>query len=355
MASDIQAQVQNECLHALVCIGQAKVHDFLGDVPGCLACYDAAIKLCEKSVREGNHRFGNVMLAKACLWKAEELTRTGAFRAGLDVYSKAFVLLDRLSKEAVSGGVVDALVEVGLGKGMALALLGEHARAGAVYEYIIDVLKSPTKGRGYLDRKLKLIDAYICRAGSAGTLGDHIEAGDCLDSAKAILDQMVHDEGVQGLQHKYATVYKNKATALRALGDLHGAIELNDKAIAIHEHLVNAKGQRELTHELARTYINTASALRDIGDNEGSVAFLGKAVRLLECVVNEDGKIECLGELAIAKAFRGVGRIELGDVVNGKNETRDAVVCLDAEIRRTGKANLRAVAEWAVAALRRYQ
>src|SRR2546430_1566880 len=69
-------------------------------------------------------------------------------------------------------------------------------------------------------------------------------------------------------------------------------------------------------------------------------------VEIRERLVNVEGRCEFAGDLARVKATRGMTLIELGDTERGKREAREAVAVLRAEVKRTGRADLKAMLEW---------
>ena len=78
-----------------------------------------------------------------------------------------------------------------------------------------------------------------------------------------------------------------------------------------------------------------------------ALALLDRAIEIRERLVNAEGRNELVGDLAKAQAARGITLIELGDAERGKREARDAVAVLRAEVKRTGRADLKAMLDWA--------
>jgi tetratricopeptide (TPR) repeat protein len=162
-----------------------------------------------------------------------------------------------------------------------------------------------------------------------------------LDQAIAILKPLV-EEGRGELALLLSHVYLNKGNALLGLGDQRGAVALYDQAMAIQERLVRKEGRADLANDLARTYMNKAMAVSNLGDNRGAVALFDQVIAIRERLVQE-GRAELQGDLAKALLLRAGGLLPLGNHDKARVDARKAMQILQAEIARTGRADLQSL------------
>ena len=101
----------------------------------------------------------------------------------------------------------------------------------------------------------------------------------------------------------------------------------------------------DLASDLALAYMNKASAVNDLGDTLGAMALYDRVIEIRERLVKR-GQSELLGDLAWAKGYRAETLIRLGERTRGLHEGREAIAILQVEGRRTGRADLQAVAGW---------
>jgi len=201
-------------------------------------------------------------------------------------------------------------------------------------------------GEGRKELETDLATLCVDKALVHRTAADEHGAIQEYDQAIAVLERLVNREGRRELANDLAMVYMNKAIAVSALGDNRGAVALYDQAITIWERLVNQEGRRELANDLATVYQNKAIAVRALGDNRGAVALYDRAFAILERLVNQEGRRELIGDLARMKAYRGDVLIALGERARGLEEMRSSQKVLEAEIARTGRADLKQVLTW---------
>jgi hypothetical protein len=71
-----------------------------------------------------------------------------------------------------------------------------------------------------------------------------------------------------------------------------------------------------------------------------------QTIAILERLVNQEGRRELVGDLAWIKAGRGDTLIILGERARGLKEMRSAQRIQEAEIARTGRADLTQVLTW---------
>ena len=92
--------------------------------------------------------------------------------------------------------------------------------------------------------------------------------------------------------------------------------------------------------------MNKANAVSDLGDKRGAVVLYDQTIAILERLVKQEGRRELVGDLAWVAANRSVVLIALGERARGLEEMRSAQRMLEAEIARTGRADLRQVLRW---------
>ena len=281
---------------------------------------------------------------------AEIVTNHGRSRRGqlvtdLAVYDEARRMLERLvteggkDLESILARLCNAAAPVQQAADDFPGALGLSNKAIQILEQLVNI-----GGQRELANDLAI--AYMNKANALRGLGDRQEAFALYDRAIEIFERLVIGEGRRELAQHLAIAYMNKANALHGLDDHQAAVTLDDRAIKTFERLVISEGRRELVHDLAIVYMNKANALRDFGDELEAVIFYDQAIGIWERLVNIGGRRELAGDLARAKAFHGVCLIFLDKKDRGQKEAREAMVALSAEIKRTGRSDLKAALDW---------
>jgi serine/threonine protein kinase len=170
------------------------------------------------------------------------------------------------------------------------------------------------------------------------------------DEARRIFEGLIR-EGREDLETELATLCIEKAFVHVNAGDLPGAMESYDRAIEIRERLVK-QGREELANELARAYMNKATAVSDLGENRQAIGWDDRAIEIRERLVKQ-GREELRGDLAWVQASRAGTLLSLGDRKRAGSEGREAIAILEAEVARTGRADLQAALNSARQALNR--
>jgi TPR repeat protein len=233
-----------------------------------------------------------------------------------------------------------------MNKACVVCSLGDNRGAVALYDRAIDIWGRLVNGEGRRELANDLAAAYMNKASEVSDLGDNHGAVLLYDQAIAIRERLVNQEGRHELVDELAMAYMNKAAAMSALGDNRGAVLLYDQVIAIWERLVNREGHRELANHLATAYMNKACVASALGDNRGAVLLYDQVIAIWGRLVNQEGCRELVGDLARITAYRGETLILLGERARGLEEMRSVQRTLEAEIARTGRADLRQVLTW---------
>ena len=375
---------------ATLCHNAAFVHATADDTSGALALYDQAIEIRERLVSiEGRSELADA-LAMLYMNKAGEVWGMGDNRAAVALYDRAIEIRERLVNVEGRRELADGLAMVYMNKAIAVRSRGDNPAAVALYERAIEIRERLVNFEGRSELAKDLATLYQNKANAVGFLGDNRAAVALYGRAIEIYERLVNVEGRRELADGLAMLYQNKAIAVRGLGDNPAAMALYDRAIEIRERLVNIEGRSELANDLATLYMNKAIAVGDLnqkvdlydqaidtrerlvniegrselandlatlymnkanvvsglGDNRAAVALYNRAIEIRERLVNVEGRGELAGDLAMLKAYRGVAMIRLGDTEERRQQVRNAMAVLRAEVERTERADLKTALDW---------
>ena len=224
-------------------------------------------------------------------------------------------------------------------RGQLAADVGVYDEVRRIYERLIK--------NGRKDLEDDLARVFYNAANVHVTIDDVSGALALYDRAIEIRERLVNVEGRRVLANALASFYINKANALSKLGDNRSAIGLSGHAIEVMERLFNVEGRHELANALTNLYIIKAIALSNLGDNRSAIGLYGRVIEIRERLVNVDCRRELVGDLAWAKIQHGLASIVLGDIGRVKQEFHEAMALLRAEIKRTDRADLKRMLDWA--------
>jgi len=331
---------------AAVYVNKASSLSDLGDHRNAVALCDLAIAVWDQLVnREGRSELAND-LAIAYTNKALAVNALGDNRGALALYDRAIAIRESLVRQEGRGELAYGLAVVYKNKAVAMRALGDNQGAVSLFDRAIAILEQLIDQEGRRELVHDLATACTCKANALSILGDQCGAVALYDRAIAVWEQVGNQEGRRELADYLPVVYLNKANALKAQGSIRDAVALYDQAIAIWERLVNQEGRRELANNLAIVHMNKAVAMSELGDHRCAVAHYDRAIAIRERLVNQEGRRELIGDLARAKASRGDLLLALGEQARGLEEMRSAQKMLEAEIARTGRADLKRVLAW---------
>jgi tetratricopeptide (TPR) repeat protein len=318
----------------------------LGDNLGAVALYDRAIEIFERLVNiEGRRELANT-LATFYMNKAIAVNNLGDSRAAVGSYDRAIEIRERLVNGEGRGELANDLAILYMNKAIAVRDLGGNQETVPLYDRAIEILERLVNIEGRRELANGLATLYMNKAIAVRNLGDNPAAVGLYDRAIDIFERLINVEGRRELANTLATFYMNKAIAVRNLGDNRAAVGLYDQAIEIRERLVNVEGRHELANDLATLYIGKAIAFSLVRDKRTAVGLYDRAIEIRERLVNVEGQRELAGDLATVKTYRGLALIELGDTEAGKQEAREAMAALRAEVNRTNRADLKASLDW---------
>ena len=337
-------ELANKLAH--VYMNKANAVQALGDHHSAVTLYDQAIAIRERLVNQDGCRELANDLAMAYMNKAISVSALGDHRSAVALYNRVVAIRERLVNQEGRRELANDLAVIYVNKAIAVRALGGNRGAVALYDQAIAIRERLVNQEGRRELANDLANVYLNKAVAVRALGDNHGAVALQDQAIAIWERLVNQEGRRELANDLANVYLNKAVAVSALGDNHGAVALQDQAIAIWERLVNQEGRRELAYNLAMAYMNKAIVMEALGDNRNAVALYDQAIAIRERLVNQEGRLELSGELAKTKAYRGERLLVLGERAGGLEEMRSAQRILEAEIARTGRADLKQVLTW---------
>jgi serine/threonine protein kinase len=124
-----------------------------------------------------------------------------------------------------------------------------------------------------------------------------------------------------------------------------------EEARRIFQRLV-VSGRKDLEPQLADLCMEKAFVHQNVDDIPGAVALYDRALAIRERLVLQEGRAELRGDLARVTLYRAETLLTLGDRERARNEARDAVTILKAEVDRTGRADFQSVLAWATKALK---
>lgn len=136
----------------------------------------------------------------------------------------------------------------------------------------------------------------------------------------------------------------DSANELVRRGALSDAIAAYDRAIQIRERLL-AGGRAEVEDVLAAAYVSKALAVRQGSRPEDAIGLLSRALALYEGLIKR-GRRDLSADRAQALAHRA----KLVAPTRPDEARRDAciaVAVLETEVKKTGRADLRALLAWA--------
>ena len=331
---------------ATICMEKALVHETVADLHGAIQEYDQAIAIWERLVNlEGRRELANA-LARAYGNKALEVSVLGDNRGAVALYDQVIDIFGRLVNQEGRSELANDLAMAYMNKATEVGVLGDNRAAVSLYDRAIAIWERLVNREGRRELDNDLARAYGNKARAVSALGDNRSAVSLYDQAIVIRERQVNQEGRCELANDLAAAYMNKACVVSALGDNRGAVALYDQVIAIWERLVNREGHRELANHLATAYMNKACVASALGDNRSAVLLYDQVIAIWEQLVNQEGRCELVGDLARITAYRGETLILLGERARGLEEMRSAQRTLEAEIARTGRADLRQVLTW---------
>jgi tetratricopeptide (TPR) repeat protein len=318
----------------------------LGDKHGAVVLYDQAITIRERLVNQEGRRELADNLATAYQNKAIAVYKLGDMRGAVALYDQAITIWERLVNQEGRQELADDLATAYQNKANTVGDLGDNRGAVSLYDQAIVIRERLVNLEGRRELANDLARDYMNKASVVSVLGDNRSGVSLYEQAIVIRERLVNQEGRRELADDLALAYMNKANTVSAQGDKRGAVALYDQAIAIWERLVNQEGHRELANNLAAAFTNKALAVSEMGDNRGAVALYNQAVAIWERLVNQEDRRELVGDLARIIAYRGEALILLGERERGLEEMRFAQRILEAEIARTGRADLEQVLTW---------
>jgi tetratricopeptide (TPR) repeat protein len=324
-----------------LCVEKAFIHETAADRHGAIGEYNQAIAIYERLVNQEGHRELANGLARVYENKAVALCALGDNRGAVALFDQAIAIRERLVNQEGRRELADDLARLYQNKGTVVGAVGDHQGAAALYDQATAIWERLVNQDGRTELADDLANVYMNKANALRVLGDKRGAVALFDQAIAIRERLVNQEGRRDLANGLATAYMNKAIAVSALGDKHGAVTFHNKAITILERLVNQEGRRELANDLARVYQNKAAALATLGDKRGAMALLDQTITIWERLVNQEGRRELAGDLAWLTACRGSALVGHGRRERGLRDSRSAQGVLEAEVARTGRADLK--------------
>ena len=318
----------------------------LGDSQSAVVLYDRAIVIYERLVNvEGRSELANI-LASAYINKAIALSDLGDSQSAVVLYDRAIVIYERLVNVEGRRELTGDLAMAYINKAIAYRNLGDSRSAVVLCDMAIEIYERLVNVEGRRELVDRLTMVYMSKANALSNLGDSQSAVVLYDIAIEIHERLVNVEGRRELTGDLAKIYMCKANALTNLGNRRSAVVLYDRAIVIYEQLVNVEGRSELVDDLANIYMSKANALMNLGDISSAVVFYDRAIEIRERLVKIEGRQELAGDLAWVKAYHGRALVALGDAERGKQEIREAMVVLRAEVNRTESAALKRVLDW---------
>src|SRR5439155_18370731 len=93
-------------------------------------------------------------------------------------------------------------------------------------------------------------------------------------------------------------------------------------------------------------YLCKANAVCGLGNDRAAVALYDQCIAIRERLVNQEGRRELVSDLAWAVAGRASAHLALGDREKARTDARRARPILEAEVARTGRADLQRILDW---------
>jgi len=325
----------------------------LGELAGAVKLYGECIAIRRRLVEQEDRWELAHRLARALMNKAVALDVLGDLADAMKLYDECIAICQRLVEQEGRRELADELAAALMSKANALNALGDLAGAVKLYDQCIAIRQRLVEQEGRRELAADLARALMNKAVALKAMGDLAGAVKLYDQCTAILQRLVEQEGRREFANGLAMTLMNKAIALKAMGDLAGAVKLYDQCITIRKRLVEQEGRRELANELVMPLMNKAIALKAMGDLAGAVKLYDECIAIRRQLVEQEGRSELQGDLAWNELMRASCLLQQGDMSErDRTVARTAFATLADEARRTGRADLLGVQQWAKEVLR---
>jgi tetratricopeptide (TPR) repeat protein len=315
-----------------------------GNLAGSLEAYDAALAILERLINQDGRRDLANRLATTYTGKGAALHDQGNLAGAMAAYDSALANQERLVKQEGRRELANNLAATYTSKGSALQDQGNFAGAVAAYDQALAIQECLVNQEGRGELAATLAKTFRSKGVALSNQGNTDGAVAAYDQALAMLERLVNQEGRRELAANLALTYLDKGVVLSRQANLAGAVAAYDQALAIQKRLVNQEGRGEVANDLAVTYLNKGLLSKRQGDVTGAMASYDQALAIWERLVNEEGRRELRGEMARVQLIRAE---ILAEPNERASEARRAIAVLEEEVRRTRRADLRTVLEWA--------
>jgi tetratricopeptide (TPR) repeat protein len=175
--------------------------------------------------------------------------------------------------------------------------------------------------------------------GQAALFATNMERSVAASSKAAELyGDFVSRQGRDDLVGELGKAYANWSTALGRSGNVQAAIDVITNASSLFEAHYRARPSQETAHNWARILVNLGILELQQRRWQEAQGFFDRALELYATVRGELASL--LGDIAWAQASRAYARLFLGDVHEAIEDLDASVPVMEAEAKRTGRAEL---------------
>jgi serine/threonine protein kinase len=339
---------------AMTNLNKANALFSMGHSDAALRIYDESIRTYERLLgKDGQTETAN-MLAGAYKSMGALLRSLGDAQSALKLFEQSIKIYERSVYEEGQMELANDLAGTYVNEANALTALGDARVAVGVYDRSLRIREHLVHGEGRWELAKDLARTYLNKGNALVLLGDARGAARAYDPSIKLFERLVHEEGQSELATGLAMAYMNMGNALVNLGDVAGAATVCAQSIKVYERLVREEGRPELEKDLAMAYMNRGNALAMGEDPRAAVTAYDQSIDVYQGLVEREERRELLGDWAHVRLLRAHALSRLGNNGMARREVLEAVSVLNAEIDRTGRADLRQVLNWVNRALRAF-
>lgn len=332
------------------CIRKAGFLKTLGRIPDSIANLDRAIAILTRIPGQDDPDIQS-NLSLAYLNKATALKECASYRNALDYFDLAIAMFIRLLDEHDRKDLEPALAMTFMNKAATLNIIGLHEEALEYFDRSIAIRQRLINNEGRVELESQLAVALMNKGSTLDDLNRFDDAMDHYNRSIAILERLIERQGRRELEEDLAMTLANKGAVLASQNLREQAIEVYFVSFQIYDRLIQMKGRRDLELPLSMVFMNLAISLMEVGRFAESLESFDKSIVIRERLVHEEGRKEILSDLCWARLGRVQTLVHLGDVDRARREARSEFEVLQSEYRRTGRADLKAVIEYAEKAI----
>ena len=319
-----------------------------GDQVGAEKLHSECISIRRKMMDQEGRKGPTNDLPLALMNKANSHFSSGDLMGAVKLYDECIVLRRRLVGQEGRKELENELAGAITNKAVALQCLGDLTYAMDMYSEAVGIYRRLVKQEGRRELAAVMAVALINNANALQDIGDYSGAVKLYTECIAIYRRLVDQEGRRELAKNLAVAIMNKANALQVIGDLSTAVNMYDECIMIRRQLLEQSGMMHLAEDLALALMNKAAVLISSGDNPGALKLYDECIEIRRRLVEQEGRRELLGNLSWVRLCRTSVIKSMRALSEGEQRSgSEAYRTLAIEVQRTGRADLKAVMEWA--------